>query len=82
MIDYKGFEGLQKILNGQISLNVVKEVINVDKLDEGNICGRRPLVEDNLPGKTIFEVQMSESLSVTQKFFTPINQTIKILLFF
>ena len=26
----------------------------MDELDEGNICGRRPLVEDNLQRKTTF----------------------------
>ena len=53
-----------KILTGkefgsQISLNIVDEVIEVDKLDEGNMWkmtfgGRQPSVEDNLWWKTTF----------------------------
>ena len=50
---------LQKILIGKISLNVVKEVIEVDELDKGNMwkttfSGRQPSMEDNLQGKLFF----------------------------
>ena len=45
---------LQKILTGQIWLKILKEVIEVNELDKGNICGRRFLVEDNLQWKTTF----------------------------
>ena len=48
--------GSLKILTGQefgsqISLNIVDEVIEVDEVDEGNISGRLPFVEDNLRWK-------------------------------
>ena len=37
-----------------ISLNIVKDIIELDELDEGNISGRRPSVEDKLWWKTTF----------------------------
>ena len=49
--------GCLKILTGQefgsqISLNIVDEVIEVDKVDKYKISGRQPLVENTLHLKT------------------------------
>ena len=38
----------------KISLNIVKEISEVDELDKGNISGRQPSVEDDLWWKMTF----------------------------